>query len=297
MRSADRSIRTRRRTIEAGSSRWWGSRRTCDRGNGAADRQAEEDRADRAGDLGQLGLPFDLGDDVSAHDLAGPAPAEARGDQGIAIAGREIIAGDLQHQEAIVRKIGVQSVHDPVAIAPGVGAFGVELEAVGIGVVSQVEPVLAPALSILRAGEQAIDQALVGVGRVSPTKAATSSGEGGRPVRSNVTRRIKATRSASGACTIPSFSSSARMKRSIGFLTQPDSLTAGGATRVSRADRPSVRAVLARMFREERNRPDADGLSPARLQEANDQEQGQLKRGGISWHGHLAREALGWTRA
>ncbi len=53
----------------------------------AADRQAEEDRADRAGDLGQLGLPFDLRDDVSADELAGPATAEAGGDQGIAIAG------------------------------------------------------------------------------------------------------------------------------------------------------------------------------------------------------------------
>ncbi len=63
---------------------------------GAADRQAQEDRADGAGDLGQLGLPLDLGDDVAADDLARPAPAEAGGDQGVAIAGREVVAGDLE---------------------------------------------------------------------------------------------------------------------------------------------------------------------------------------------------------
>ena len=50
-------------------------------------------------------------------------------------------------------------------------------------------------------------------------------------MRSNVTRRIKATLSASGACAISSFSISARMKLSIGFLTQPASLTAGGSIR------------------------------------------------------------------
>ena len=47
------------------------------------------------GDLGELVLPLDFRDDVSAHDLARTAPAETRGDQGVAIAGREIIAGKL----------------------------------------------------------------------------------------------------------------------------------------------------------------------------------------------------------
>ena len=75
---------------------------------GAADRQAEEDRADRAGDLGQLGLPLDLGDDVAAHHLAGPATAEAGGDQGLAIAGPDLVAGDLERQESIVGQVGVQ---------------------------------------------------------------------------------------------------------------------------------------------------------------------------------------------
>src|SRR5262245_16678189 len=83
-------------------------------------RKTEEDPADRAGDLAQLRLPLDRGDDVAAHDLAGPAPAETGGDQRSAIARLELVPGELKHEEAIVRQIGVQGTDDPVPIAPGV---------------------------------------------------------------------------------------------------------------------------------------------------------------------------------
>ncbi len=132
---------------------------------GAADRQAEEDRADGAGDLGQLRLPLDLGDDVAADHLARAAPAEAGGDQGVVIAGQRARRRRVWRvDEPIVGHVGVQGADDPVAIPPGVGPLGVELEAVGVGVMGQVEPVLAPALAVPRAREQAIDQPLVGVG-------------------------------------------------------------------------------------------------------------------------------------
>ena len=108
-------------------------------------------------------LPLDLRNHVAPHHFARTAAAEARGDQGVMIAGLEVVAGHLEHEEAIVGKIGVQRAHDPVAIAPGVRPFGVELESIGVGVVSQVEPVLPPAHAVLRTGEQAIDQTLVGV--------------------------------------------------------------------------------------------------------------------------------------
>ena len=212
---------------------------------GAADRQAQENRADRAGDLGQLGLPLDLGDDVSADHLARTASAEAGGDQGVAIAGREVVAGELEHQEAIVGQIGVQGVDDPVAIAPGVGAFGVELEAVGVGVVSQVEPVLAPALAVMRARQQAIDQPFVGVRPVVGEEGGDlvgRRGQAGQVERDAADQgrrdrpRVRATTS--------SFSSSARMNRSIGFRTQPDSLTAGGSTRLHGLIGPVTALVL-----------------------------------------------------
>jgi hypothetical protein len=46
-----------------------------------------------------------------------------------------------------------------------VRAFGVNLEAVGIGVTDHVEPVLRPAFSVTRRGEQGVDDLLFGFGR------------------------------------------------------------------------------------------------------------------------------------
>src|SRR5436309_810478 len=66
-------------------------------------------------------------------------------------------------------------------------------------------------------------------GAPSARNAATSSGVGGRPVRSKVTRRIKARLSAGGAGLSWFASRPARMKRSIGDLIQASSLTGGGA--------------------------------------------------------------------
>ena len=130
---------------------------------GATDREPEENRADRRRDLGQLILALDLRDHVAPHHLARAAAAEARGDKRVVIAGLQVVAGQLEHEEPIVREIGVQRADDPVAIAPGVGPFGVELESIGVGVMSQVEPVLPPAHAVLRTGKQAVDQTLVGV--------------------------------------------------------------------------------------------------------------------------------------
>ena len=135
---------------------------------GAADGEAQEDRADGAGDLGELRLPLDLGDDVAAHDLAGPAPAEPGGDQGVVIARLHLVPGELEREEPVVGQVGVERADDPVAISPGVGPLGVELEAVGVGIMGQVEPVLAPPLAVMGAGQQAIDQPLVGIRPVIP---------------------------------------------------------------------------------------------------------------------------------
>ena len=66
---------------------------------------------------------------------------------------------------------------------------------------------------------------------MSATKASTTAGSGGRPVRSRATRRASVRRSASGAGARPSASSRARMKRSIGVRTQADSFTAGRSGR------------------------------------------------------------------
>ena len=71
---------------------------------------------------------------------------------------------DLRLHEARVRHVVVQRAHDEVAVLPRAFLVAVALEAVGVGVAHEVEPVAAPRLAVVRAGEQAVDQALVRVG-------------------------------------------------------------------------------------------------------------------------------------
>ena len=61
----------------------------------------------------------------------------------------------------------------------------------------------------------------------APTKASTSSGVGGKPVRSNVARRISTRFSAGGAGCKPFCSNAARMNSSIGDLIQATCFTVG----------------------------------------------------------------------
>ena len=89
----------------------------------------------------------------------------AGGDEGLGIVRRDFVAGELLLDELRVRLVAVERPDDVVAVAPGVRPIGVLLVAVGFGVAHQVEPVAGPALAVVRAGEQAIDQLLVGVGR------------------------------------------------------------------------------------------------------------------------------------
>jgi hypothetical protein len=116
-----------------------------------------------ARDFCQLGLPLDLGDYVAGNQLARTATAKARRDQGIRVAGRKIIAGQLEHHVSIVGKVRIERADHPVAIAPGIGPFGVDLEAIGIRIMCQIEPVLTPTLSVLRIRQQAIDEPFIGI--------------------------------------------------------------------------------------------------------------------------------------
>ena len=69
---------------------------------GAGHRQAEEDRADRPGDLGQLRLPPDRRIDVPADDLPRPAAPEPGGDQGLGRPRLGLVPGQLQGHEPVI---------------------------------------------------------------------------------------------------------------------------------------------------------------------------------------------------
>ena len=82
------------------------------------------------------------------------------------VVGVEFVAGELFGEKLVVGLVVVEGGDDVVAVAPGVRAVGVLTVSVGLGVADEVEPVAAPALAVGGAFEQAVDEALVGVGRL-----------------------------------------------------------------------------------------------------------------------------------
>ncbi len=133
--------------------------------------------------------------ELSSH---GPAAIIPRATVSLRLVGKEHVAGDLLLDESGVRLVVVERLDQVIAVGPGVAPDAVLVVAVRLGEVDQVHPVPRPALAVMRAGQQAIDQPLVGVGGVVDKKARTSSGSGGRPIRSKESRLIKVLRSASG---------------------------------------------------------------------------------------------------
>ena len=125
---------------------------------GAADRQPEEDETGRLGDVVERILPAEPL--VVEVDHVGIAAVEPGGDEGRRIVGRDLIPRDLESDELVEGQVAIEGRDDPVAIPPGVGPGLVELEAVGVGVSRQVEPVLCPSLAVMRRGEQTIDDPL-----------------------------------------------------------------------------------------------------------------------------------------
>ena len=88
---------------------------------------------------------------------------EGGGDElGFGGVGKEV-AGELLDGEAVEREVVVEGLDDPIAVGPHVAAT-IDRVAVGVGIAGLVEPVPPPALAVVRAGEEAIDEARPGVG-------------------------------------------------------------------------------------------------------------------------------------
>ena len=130
---------------------------------GTAQRQAQEHGASR-GDA--VGNRFD-----AELFLVGPTLFV---DQRISVkaGGRELfrrrvcehVAGDLLDRESVERHALVDRPNHPLAILPN-RAAEIPRIAVAVGVAGQVEPVAAPALAVIRRGQQSVNDPLVSIRR------------------------------------------------------------------------------------------------------------------------------------
>ena len=101
----------------------------------------------------------------SAFAVAAMIAVETRGDLLIERGTWKHVAGNLLQGELVERQVAVERVDHPVAPPPHV-SLGVGLIAVGVGIARGIEPVRRHPFSISRRRQQAIDDFLVGVGRV-----------------------------------------------------------------------------------------------------------------------------------
>ena len=89
------------------------------------------------------------------------------------------VAGQLQHGEFVKWQVVVEGLNHPLAKGPHL-PFIVEVDAVGVGIASVVEPVPSPVFPPGRTREQGIDIRLVGVGAGVSHECFHSHGIGGK---------------------------------------------------------------------------------------------------------------------
>ena len=153
------------------------------------------------------------------------------------------VAGELLDREPVERLVGVERADHVVAEQPDVDVV-VAVIAGGVGEPDQVEPEdghpFADSGARPAAGRPAARRRR---GGCRWTKASTSSGVGGKPIRSKLSRRIRVGRSASGDGSSPSALSRARRNRSI---ASPAPAVGHGRHRRPRRrdDRPSAPSRL-----------------------------------------------------
>ena len=148
---------------------------------GAADRQAQHGRAERGGHVVQLvvALFFDLvGRDLRGVRAGRQKPGRH---QRQVVVGLELVAGNLPADELIERHVVVESSDHEVAVVIRRRPVVVLLVTVAFGKTGQVEPVAAPALAVMRAVEQTIDEPVVGVAGTVGHKRLDLVGRRGKP--------------------------------------------------------------------------------------------------------------------
>ena len=151
---------------------------------GAAERESEERLADGVDllvdDVGQELLLIPLGEDLRPHGEEPGGGDEPRAfPLGHPLLDEEV-AGEVRPQEGVDGHVAVEGLDHPVAVAPGVAMGDVLVEAVGVGVADDVEPVPGLVLAVARRGEEAVDHPLPGAGGVVGEEGVDLVGGGGQ---------------------------------------------------------------------------------------------------------------------
>ena len=74
-----------------------------------------------------------------------------------------LISSQLLPDEVGIGRVGIEGLDHVVPIRPGMGAFGVDLETMGVGVAHHIQPMLAPVLSVGRRLQEGLHHPLSGI--------------------------------------------------------------------------------------------------------------------------------------
>ena len=157
---------------------------------------------------------------VVVHELAATGQEPQTSEDSFVLAQVELIGGKLLEQKLVVRQIVIERTNDVIAIRES-------KRAVGRGVSGHIQPVTAPALAVMRRGQQSIHDSLVRLRR--PVRHEGRDLFRRRRQADQVVRRPPDQRSfvrRPAGCN-PLSSSLARMKASTGDCTQHWFLTGG----------------------------------------------------------------------
>ena len=126
--------------------------------------EAKKGLADVGCYLGEDFLAADVRVNIARDQVLRTGAKIACGDQGFRAGGGDFVACQLFANKTVVGLVGIEGVDDVVAVAPGMGSFFIQFEAVGVGITDDVEPFQSPAFTIGRGGHQAIDKLFVSIG-------------------------------------------------------------------------------------------------------------------------------------
>ena len=132
--------------------------------SGTLQAHAQKHVAGDVGDVGEDVAPLRL--HVALVVLVNPVAQKHRGNECVAVAGINLVPGQLLPHKLVVRFVDVEGADDIITVPPRLGPVVIRLVAVGVGVSHEVKPEGRLPLTVAWTVEQAIDQFPVGVRRI-----------------------------------------------------------------------------------------------------------------------------------